>query len=108
MRAHRAHLFHHNGELAFSGHLASGDRAHKPWAAVVEIGRDFFITPDGKTLYFKRRPEDKAPLTFSAEGVLVAARYQMFGFQLIEETEGLSLSGDKDRQVKRKTDRRKR
>lgn len=80
---HLAHIWRNRqGELNFSGYGATGDPSHKPYVAVIDVGRAFQIgTDDGLLFYF-----DKAAgyQTFSAEGMILAAREELFGFRLLE------------------------
>jgi hypothetical protein len=43
-----AHLILRDGRWTWSGYNASGDPAHRPYALVADIGRDFLITGEGK------------------------------------------------------------
>lgn len=106
-----AHLYYDKGELAFSGYNASGDPAHKPWAAVIDVGRDFMIFSGDEPhprLCYKRHIDDRKYTEFTAEGLLIASRAGWFGFKLIEEAETASKEADKKEQVRKKIDRRRR
>jgi hypothetical protein len=41
-----AHLIIRNDRFTWSGYNAGGDPAHRPYALVVEIGREFIITSE--------------------------------------------------------------
>ena len=98
-----AHLFFRNGRLAWSGYGASGDPTHTH-ALVVDIGRDFIITGDGR-LYLTG-PGPFQFEEFSADGVTIAARRGMFGFSVLKEGEAASWRKDRRERAKRKLGRR--
>jgi hypothetical protein len=80
-----AHLTIQKGRFTWSGHNASGDPAHRPYAMIVDVGRDFTITSEGN-LYLT----GAGPLRFtelSVTGFVLAARCGWFGLKIVTEEE---------------------
>ena len=98
-----AHLFIHNGRLAWSGYGASGDPAHV-FALVIDVGRDFLITDDG-TLYLTG-PGPHQFSEFSPECLAVAARLGRLGFRVLEDKLTASWRCDRQDRARRKLGRR--
>jgi hypothetical protein len=95
----QAYLTLIKGKPAWSGYLAQGDPAHRPWRAVVDVGRDFFLSEDGK-LYFAGSGKHVF-IDWTPSAVLMASRYRMFGMRLIEEDELGAIA--RDREERRRT-----
>lgn len=98
-----AHLFYHNGCLAWSGYGASGDPTHTH-ALVVDTGREFIITSDG-TLYLI----SPGPLQFteySPDDFAVAARLGRLGFRVLKDNATASWRRDRRDMARRKLGRR--
>jgi hypothetical protein len=98
-----AHLIIRNGRFAWSGYNASGDPAHCQ-ALVVDVGRDFLITGEGKLYLTSPGPRQFAE--FSPSEFALAARGGMFGFTVLGGDEAASWRRDKDDQVRRRLGRR--
>jgi hypothetical protein len=99
-----AHLILRDGRWTWSGYGASGDPAHRPFGLIVDIGRDFLITGEGR-LYLT----GAGPLRFtewSPEAVVLAARGGMFGFRLLAEDEAGARRHDAEGRRRRKLGRR--
>jgi hypothetical protein len=85
-------MYERDGHFYFSGYGACGDpleghglrsgRAPRPFDAVVEIGRSFFLTHDGQ-LYLTG-PGSMRFQAFSADDVHRWALLRCFGFRLLE------------------------
>jgi len=85
-----AHIFQKAGRFYFSGHNASGDpfegaglradREPRPFDAVVDVGRDFVVTPEGQ-LYVTGPHQF---MTWTADELVLAAKKGWFGFKLLE------------------------
>jgi hypothetical protein len=89
-----AHLYVHKGRLAWSGAWASGDPGHAPYAFVVDVGRDFQLTGDGRRIYLNGPgPIHHAELT--PEAFIVAAKAGMFGFKILSQAEGRAMARDR-------------
>ena len=98
-----AHLLLHDGRWTWSGYGASGDPAHVH-ALVVDVGRDFLITEEGR-LYLI----GPGPLQFTEwtpEAVVLAARGGMFGFRVVIEDEAGARRRDAEERRRRKLGRR--
>lgn len=91
----KAHFFKDGRRWRFSGYNACGDpydgkggtrpgpeTATRPFDAVVDIGREFILTSDGR-LYLTGLGKGQFS-TFSPEAVLLAAKLGHFGFKLID------------------------
>jgi hypothetical protein len=98
-----AHLVIRNNRLAWSGYNASGDPTHH-YALVVDVGRDFLITSDGKLYLNSPGPLQFAE--FSPAGFAVAARSEMLGFTVLKDDEAASWRRDRIDQERRKLGRR--
>jgi hypothetical protein len=98
-----AHLIIRNGRLAWSGYNASGDPAHCP-ALVVDAGRDFLITSDGKLYLTSPGPMQFAE--FSPSEFVLAAKGGMFGFTVLGGDEAASWRRDRDDRERRQLGRR--
>jgi alkanesulfonate monooxygenase SsuD/methylene tetrahydromethanopterin reductase-like flavin-dependent oxidoreductase (luciferase family) len=98
-----AHLVIRNNCLTWSGYNASGDPAHT-LALVVDVGRDFLITSDGKLYLNSPGPLQFAE--FSPGGFAVAARSGMLGFTVLQDDEATSWRHDRIDQERRKLGRR--
>jgi hypothetical protein len=94
-----AHLIIRNDRFAWSGHNAGGDPAHHH-ALVVDVGRDFLITSEGK-LYLNS-PGLMQFAEFSPSGIALAARSGMMGFTVIKDDEAASWRRDRIDQERRK------
>jgi hypothetical protein len=97
-----AHLIIRNGRFAWSGYNASGDPAHSP-ALVVDTGRDFLITSDGK-LYLTGAGRLQFA-EFSPSEFALAAKSGMFGFTVLGGDEAASWRRDRDDQERRRLGR---
>jgi hypothetical protein len=98
-----AHITIRDGRFAWSGYGASGDPAHLH-ALVVEVGRDFLITGEGR-LYIT----GPGPMQFtewSPEAVVLAARGGMFGFRVVIEDEAGTRLWDAEQRRRQKLGRR--
>jgi hypothetical protein len=100
-----AHLVIRHNRLAWSGYNASGDPAHNH-ALVVDVGRDFLITSEGKLYLNSPGPLQFAE--FSPTGFAVAARSGMLGFMVLKDDEAASWRRDRIDQQRRKLGRRAR
>jgi hypothetical protein len=98
-----AHLTIRNGRFAWSGYNASGDPTHRQ-ALVVDVGRDFLITSDGKLYLTSPGPRQFAE--FSPSEFALAAKGGMFGFTLLHEDEAASWRRDRHDQERRRLGRR--
>ena len=98
-----AHLVVRNNRLTWSGYNASGDPAHTH-ALVVDVGRDFLITSDGKLYLNSPGPLQFAE--FSPIGFAVAARSEMLGFTVLKDDEATSWRRDRIDRERRKLGRR--
>ena len=98
-----AHLVIRNNRLTWSGYSAGGDPAHTH-ALVVDVGRDFLITSDGKLYLNSPGPLQFAE--FSPSGFAVAARSGMLGFTVLKDDEAASWRRDRIDQERRKLGRR--
>lgn len=79
--AHLAHLSLWGGALRYSGDHAQGDEFLSPVCAVIDVGRSFTITWDGKLFL---TGEGKARYQeFSAASLLKAARDGWFDLTLL-------------------------
>jgi hypothetical protein len=99
-----AHLILRNGRWTWSGYGASGDPAHRPFGLIVDIGRDFLITGEGR-LYIT----GPGPMQFtewSPEAVVLAARGGMFGFRVVIEDEAGTRLWDAEQRRRQKLGRR--
>jgi hypothetical protein len=94
-----AHLVIRNNRLTWSGYNASGDPAHHD-ALVVDVGRDFLITSDGKLYLNSPGPLQFAE--FAPSGFAVAARGGMLGFTVVKDDEAASWRRDRIDQERRK------
>ena len=99
-----AHLTHRDGRFAWSGYGASGDPAHRPYALIVDVGRDFHITEEGR-LYLTG-PGPKRFTEWSPEAVVLSARGGMFGFRVVAEDEAGSRWRDAEERRRRALGRR--
>jgi hypothetical protein len=97
-----AHLFMNKGRLDWSGHNATGDFRHTPFAVVVDTGRDFYLTSDKAPALTLVGPGPARFELFSPEAVVIAARSRMFGFWIVEEAQTEALAADKRRVAIRK------
>ena len=98
-----AHITIRDGRFAWSGYGASGDPAHLH-ALVVDVGRDFLITGEGR-LYLT----GPGPMRFTEwtpEAVVLAARGGMFGFRVVIEDEAGAWRRDAEERRRRKLGRR--
>ncbi len=98
-----AHIILRDGRFAWSGYGASGDPAHLH-ALVVDVGRDFHITDEGR-LYLT----GAGPLQFTEwtpEAVVLAARGGMFGFRIVIEDEAGAWRRDAEERRREKLGRR--
>jgi len=98
-----AHITIRDGRFAWSGYGASGDPAHLH-ALVVDVGRDFLITGEGR-LYLT----GPGPMQFtewSPEAVVLAARGGMFGFRVVIEDEAGTRLWDAEQRRRRGLGRR--
>jgi hypothetical protein len=98
-----AHLTIRNGRFAWSGYSAGGDPAHRH-ALVVDVGRDFLITSEGK-LYLTG-PGRLQFAEFSPSEFALAAKAGMFGFTVLGADETASWQRDRDDRERRKLGRR--
>jgi hypothetical protein len=98
-----AHLVIRNNRLVWSGYNASGDPAHTH-ALVVDVGRDFLITSDGRLYLSSPGPLQFAE--FSPTGFAVAARSGMLGFTVLKDDEAASWRCNRIDQERRKLGRR--
>jgi hypothetical protein len=98
-----AHLIIRNGRFAWSGCNAGGDPAHHR-ALVVDVGRDFLITSEGKLYLTGPGPLQFAE--FSPAEFALAARGGMFGFTVLAEDEAASWRRDRDDRERRRLGRR--
>ena len=103
-----AHLFMNKGRLDWSGHNATGDFRHTPFAIVVDVGRDFYLTSDKAPALSLVGPGPARFETFTPEALTVAARSLMFGFHIVGEDQSAARTADKRRAAIRKIDVRKR
>jgi hypothetical protein len=92
-----------NGRFAWSGYNASGDPSHRQ-ALVVDVGRDFLITSEGKLYLTSSGPRQFAE--FSPWEFALAAKGGMFGFTVLGGDEAASWRRDKDDQERRRHGRR--
>ena len=95
----KAHLIIRNGRFAWSGYNASGDPAHHH-ALVVDVGRDFLITGDGK-LYLTG-PGRMQFAEFSPSEFVLAAKGGMFGFTVLADDEAASWRRNRDDRARQK------
>lgn len=98
-----AHVADHGGRLGWSGYGAEGDSSHRPWRAVVDLGRSYLVTSDGR-LYLTQAPRHE----FTPESLILAARQGLFGLRLLSEAEAESRRGGNRRRLLAKLDARKR
>lgn len=86
-----AHLFQKAGRYYFSGYNACGDpfegagfrtsREPRPFDAVVDVGRDFIVTPEGQL--YVTGPGPHQFMTWTADELVLAAKKGWFGFKLL-------------------------
>jgi hypothetical protein len=98
-----AHLIIRNGRFAWSGYNASGDPAHRQ-ALLVDVGRDFLITSEGKLYLTSPGPMQYAE--FSPSEFALAAKGGMFGFTLLGGGEAASWRRDRDDRERQRLGRR--
>lgn len=98
-----AHLTIRHDRLAWSGYNASGDPSHVH-AMVVDIGRDFLVTGDGKLYIHDPGPHQFEE--FSPTGVAIAARNGMFGFSVVKDDEAAARTWDREQQRRMRLGRR--
>jgi hypothetical protein len=103
-----AHLFMNKGRLEWSGHNASGDFRHTPYAFVIDVGRDCMLTSDKAPALTLIGPGPARFETFSPEALAVAARSGMFGFRIVEDDQVEARAAGKRRDAIRKIDVRRR
>lgn len=99
-----AHLMLDKGRYAWSGHNASGDPVHRPYALVVDVGRDFILTDEGNL--YPTGPGSARFKEFSPDGFVLAARSGWFGFRVVAAEEPAAREADQERQETRKLGRR--
>jgi hypothetical protein len=93
----KAHLFYHRGKLAWSGYNASGDPRHRPYAFVVDVGRDFILTSDERAALYLIGPGPVQFTMFTPDSVALAGRVGAFGFKLVTGAEGAAIAADRAR-----------
>lgn len=98
-----AHITVLKGRLAWSGYGASGDPSHVH-ALVVDVGRDFLITGDGKLHIHGPGPHQFEE--FTPTGVAIAARRGMFGFAVVADGEAAARAWDREQQRRMRLGRR--
>jgi hypothetical protein len=101
-----AHLIIRNGRFTWSGYSAGGDPSHRPYALIVDTGRDFIITGE-RTLYLIG-PGPMQFAEFSPGEVVLAARLRMFGFVALKDDEAASRQRDRHDLERRRLGRRRR